>query len=390
MIPMSVTVYSKKGCEYCDKAYDLARSYDLSCEKIEKSKEELETICGQKVTTYPQVFVNGKHVGGFFEFEEYVETIEPILLENTNRFTIFPIRYQNLWKLYKKAQMSNWTAEEIDFSKDMADWETMSSNEQHFIKHILAFFAASDGIVFENISVNFAKEVQIPEARSFYAYQEHNEMVHGETYSLLIDKYVNDPVEKDHLFRAIETVPCVRAKAEWAMKWFDGSVPFCQRLVAFACVEGIFFSGSFCAIFWLKKRALMPGLSFSNELISRDEGLHQEFAVELYHMLRNKPSEITVRQIVTEAVAIEKSFITEALPCKLIGMDADKMSRYIEFVADRLMKQFKCSPVWNSQNPFDFMENIALEGKTNFFEKRVGDYAKMDDTVENIDFSEEF
>ena len=387
---MSVIVYSKKGCEYCDKAVTLAQEFDLSVEQTEKSKEELELICGKKVATYPQVFVNDKHIGDYFEFEEYITTMEPLLMESPNRFTIFPIRYHNLWKLYKKAQMSNWTAEEIDFSKDMGDWENLSDNEKHFIKHILAFFASSDGIVFENISVNFAKEVQAPEARSFYAYQEHNEMVHGETYSLLIDKYVDDPREKDRLFRAIETVPCVRTKADWAMKWFDLSRNFSSRLVAFACVEGIFFSGSFCAIFWLKKRGLMPGLCFSNELISRDEGLHQEFAVELYHTLRNKPSELTVRLILTEAVDIEKKFIIDALPCKLIGMDADKMGQYIEFVADRLMKQFGFEPIWKTQNPFDFMENIALDGKTNFFEKRVGDYSKMDDNVENIDFADEF
>ena len=292
--------------------------------------------------------------------------------------------------MYKKAQMSNWTAEEIDFSKDLDDWNTMSDNERRFIKYILAFFAASDGIVFENLNVNFANEVQLPEARSFYAYQQHNEMVHGETYSLLIDKYVKDPVEKDMLFRAIETIECVKSKAEWAMKWFDSSQPFANRIVAFACVEGIFFSGSFCAIFWLKKRGLMPGLSFSNELISRDEGLHQDFAVELFGMLNNKASERTVVGIVREAVEIEKQFILDALPCKLIGMSSDNMSTYIEYVSDRLLKQLGFSPVWNSTNPFDFMENIALDGKTNFFEKRVGDYGKFDDNCDNVTFDEDF
>jgi ribonucleoside-diphosphate reductase subunit M2 len=273
--------------------------------------------------------------------------------------------------------MSNWTAEEIDLSKDMDDWKSLTDNERNFITHILAFFASSDGIVFENVDVNFSREVQISEARSFYAYQAHNEMVHGETYSLLIDKYISDPIEKDKVFRAIDTIPCVGKKAQWALKWFDAELPFRDRLIAFACVEGIFFSGSFCAIFWLKKRGLMPGLSFSNELISRDEAMHQEFAVELFGMLNKKSTVETVHSIIREAVDIEKEFIIDALPCKLIGMDSEKMSEYIEYVADRLLKQLGYPIIWNSKNPFDFMENISLDGKTNFFEKRVGEYAKF-------------
>jgi ribonucleoside-diphosphate reductase subunit M2 len=286
--------------------------------------------------------------------------------------------------------MSNWTAEEVDFAKDMEDWKGLSSGEQKFIKYVLAFFAGSDGIVFENINNNFADEVQYPEARSFYAYQCHNEMVHGETYSKLIDKYITDPEEKRELFEAIQTIPCIGDKAKWAMKWFDKERPFAERLFAFACVEGIFFSGSFCAIFWLKKRGLLPGLCFSNELISRDEGLHQEFAVELYKMLKVKPTPETLQSIVEEAVAIEKGFICDALPCALIGMNAEKMSQYIEYVSDRLLKSVGVPPVWGSGNPFDFMENISLVGKTNFFEKRVGDYAKMDDQASNIGFDEDF
>jgi ribonucleoside-diphosphate reductase subunit M2 len=285
--------------------------------------------------------------------------------------------------------MSNWTAEEIDFSSDMDDWAKMSDDERHFIKHILAFFASSDGIVYENISVNFANEVQIPEARSFYAYQEHNEMVHGETYSLLIDKYITDADEKDKLFRAIETIPCIEQKANWALKWFDTDRHFRERLIAFACVEGIFFSGSFCAIFWLKKRGLMPALSFSNELISRDEGLHLEFAVALYKTLETPCKESIVHEIVKEAVAIETNFITEALPCKLIGMDSEKMIQYIQYVADRTLLQLGFSIIWKSENPFDFMENISLDGKTNFFEKRVGDYSKFSG-ADNITFDDEF
>ena len=286
--------------------------------------------------------------------------------------------------------MSNWTAEEIDFSRDMEDWKGLSENEQRFVKYVLAFFAGSDGIVFENINNNFADEVRSSEAKSFYAYQCHNEMVHSETYSKLIDKYIQDGKEKMHLFNAVNTIPCIEKKANWALKWFDKGRPFAERLFAFACVEGIFFSGSFCAIYWLKKRGLMPGLTFSNELISRDEGLHQEFAVELFKMLRHKPSGHVLQAIVREAVAIEKEFIIDALPCSLIGMNAHKMSEYIEYVSDRLLKQIGQQPIFNSKNPFDFMELISLEGKTNFFEKRVGDYGKMDITEDTINFDEEF
>jgi len=320
---------------------------------------------------------------------------DPILTPSTSRFTTFPIRYPDLWALYKKAIGSFWTVEEIDLASDLKDWERLNSNEQHFIKHVLAFFAASDGIVMENIDLNFSKDVQIPEARSFYAYQGFNESIHSETYSLMIDKLVKDPSEKASLFRAIETVPSVKRKAEWALKWLgEGSMgtlpPFAQRLVAFACVEGIFFSGSFCAIFWLKKRGLMPGLSFSNELISRDEGLHQEFAVTLYRNLKTKLNEETIRRIVAEALDIEKEFITEALPCRLIGMDSDSMIEYIKFVADRLLTQLGCQPLYGQSNPFDWMENISLEGKTNFFEKRVGDYSKFMPSEEAIGFDEDF
>lgn len=301
---------------------------------------------------------------------------DPILTPDLARYTSFPVRYPDLWSLYKKAVGSFWTVEEIDLGADLRDWDSLKQPEQHFIKMVLAFFAASDGIVFENLELNFTKEVQIPEARSFYAYQGFNESIHGETYSLMIDKLVRDPIEKASLFRAIETVPAVKQKAEWAMKWMKPGTPFAQRLVAFSCVEGIFFSGSFCAIFWLKKRGLMPGLSFSNELISRDEGLHQEFAVTLFGHLKDKPTGDVTLEIVKSAVKIEKEFITEALPCRLIGMDADQMKQYIEFVADRLLMQLGIAAYWKSTNPFDFMETISLEGKTNFFEKRVGEYSK--------------
>jgi ribonucleotide reductase beta subunit family protein with ferritin-like domain len=316
---------------------------------------------------------------------------DPILAPSTSRFTTFPIRYPDLWELYKKAIGSFWTVEEIDLAGDLKDWDRLTSDEQHFIKMVLAFFAASDGIVFENLDLNFVQDVQIPEARSFYAYQGFNESIHGETYSLMIDKLVRDPEEKAQLFRAIETVPAVKEKAEWAIRWMSPDSPFVQRLIAFACVEGIFFSGSFCAIFWLKKRGLMPGLSFSNELISRDEGLHQEFAVTLYHNLKTKLDPKIIFDIVHEAVDIERKFITEALPCKLIGMDSSQMTKYIMFVADRLLAQLGVAPMFGLANPFDWMENISLEGKTNFFEKRVGDYSKHLVTEgDAIRFDEEF
>ena len=304
-------------------------------------------------------------------------SLDPILTPSTSRFTTFPIRYPQLWELYKKAVGSFWTTEEIDLAGDLKDWVRLTADEQHFIKMVLAFFAASDGIVMENIDLNFAKDVQVSEARSFYAYQSFNESIHSETYSLMIDKLVVDPVEKQALFEAIDTVPCVRDKASWAQTWIGSDAPFAQRLIAFACVEGIFFSGSFCAIFWLKKRGLMPGLSFSNELISRDEGLHQEFAVTLYKHLREKCPSKDIHKIVQTACEVESHFITEALPCKLIGMDADQMTQYIQYVADRLMLQLGEQPIYGAQNPFDWMETISLEGKTNFFEKRVGDYSKM-------------
>ena len=302
---------------------------------------------------------------------------EKILQENKDRFVLFPIKYHDIWEMYKKAESSFWTAEEIDLLQDLQDWNNkLNKDEKHFIKHVLAFFAASDGIVNENLAVNFLNEVQFPEARCFYGFQVMIENIHSETYSLLIDTYIKDPEEKDKLFHAIDTIPCVGKKAEWALRWIkNGS--FVERLIAFAAVEGIFFSGSFCSIFWLKKRGLMPGLSFSNELISRDEGLHCDFACLLYtRYIENKLPEETVKQIITDAVSIEKEFVVDAIPVKLIGMNADLMCQYIEFVADRLLAALGCSKVYNATNPFDFMEMISLQGKTNFFEKRVSEYKK--------------
>tara|TARA_B100001248_G_scaffold262484_1_gene258743 strand:- start:3892 stop:4869 length:978 start_codon:yes stop_codon:yes gene_type:complete len=301
---------------------------------------------------------------------------EMLLKDNPNRFVLFPIKHDEIWEMYKKAEASFWTAEEIDLSADLMDWQKLNDNERHFIKHVLAFFAASDGIVNENLAQQFINEVQVPEARCFYGFQIAIENIHAETYSLLIDTYIKDNQEKDRLFNAIDTVPAVKKKADWALRWINNSDSFAERLIAFAAVEGIFFSGSFCSIFWLKKRGLMPGLTFSNELISRDEGLHCDFACLLYSMLENKLSAQTVREIITDAVKIEKEFITDALPVSLIGMNADMMSSYIEFVADRLLVALGQEKIYNTANPFDWMELISLQGKTNFFEKRVAEYQK--------------
>lgn len=309
--------------------------------------------------------------------ETAVITDEPILMPNKDRFVLFPIQHDDIWQFYKKSEASFWTAEEIDLEQDLVDWtDKLNEDERYFIKHVLAFFAASDGIVNENLAINFLQEVQYTEAKFFYGFQIAIENIHSETYSLLIDTYIKDNKEKDYLFNAIETFPPVKTKADWALKWIDeGS--FAERLVAFAAVEGIFFSGSFCALFWLKKRGLMPGLTFSNELISRDEGLHADFACLLYNdHLKHQLSKEKVAKIIIDAVEIEKEFITESLPVKLIGMNSDLMSQYIEFVADRLLMELGNEKVYNATNPFDFMELISLQGKTNFFEKRVAEYQK--------------
>ena len=312
---------------------------------------------------------------------------EPLLEENPNRYVMFPIKDHDIWQLYKKMFDCMWRAEEIDLSKDMVHWEMLTDNERHFIKMILAFFAASDGIVVENLGMRFLSEVQLPEARTAYGFQLMMENVHSETYSLLIDTYIKDKVEKSQLFEALNNYPCIKKKGDWAIKWInDKRSSFAARLVAFACVEGIFFSGAFCSIYWLKKRGLMPGLTFSNELISRDEGMHTDMAVMLFHKLNKKLNKQKIKEIVKEAVTIEKEFICDALPCKLIGMNSKLMSQYIEFVADRLLLQLGCTKEYKSENPFDFMEMISLEGKTNFFEKRVSDYSLSSDTKDDSVF----
>ncbi len=302
---------------------------------------------------------------------------EPLLEENPNRFVLFPIEQDDIWSFYKKSEASFWTAEEIDLHQDVSDWENrLNNDEKHFIKHVLAFFAASDGIVNENLAENMVNEVQYTEAKFFYGFQIMMENIHSETYSLLIDTYIKDAKDKDYLLNAIENLPCVKKKADWALKWIDDA-SFAERLIAFAAVEGIFFSGSFCSIFWLKKRGLMPGLSFSNELISRDEGMHCDFACLLYNNhIQNKLSKDVIQTIICDAVEIEKEFVSDAIPVRLIGMNADMMCQYIEFVADRLLVSLGNSKFYNSENPFPWMEFISLQGKTNFFEKRVGDYQK--------------
>lgn len=301
---------------------------------------------------------------------------EPLLRENPNRFVMFPIHYNDIWTMYKKQEASFWTAEELDLAQDLRDWEKLTSNEKHFIKRVLAFFAGSDGIVLENLATRFFNEVQIPEARAFYGFQIAMENIHSETYSMLIDTYISDTLEKQELFNAIINFPSIKRKADWAIKWIHSDATFSQRLVAYAAIEGIFFSGSFCAIFWMKKRSLLPGLTFSNELISRDEGLHTDFACLLYSHIVNKLTQEQIHAIISEAIEIEKEFITEALPCELIGMNSRLMSQYLEFVADRLLVTLGVDKLYRVTNPFEWMEMISMQGKTNFFERRVSEYQK--------------
>jgi ribonucleoside-diphosphate reductase beta chain len=327
------------------------------------------------------------------EISKTLDSNEPILKENKSRFVLFPIQYHNIYELYKKAESTFWTANEIDLSKDSAQWDSLNENEKYFIKNIIGFFAGSDGIIMENLAVRFLNEIQIPEARAFYSYQIFNESIHSETYSLLIDTYIKDKEEKLKIFNSIENIPCVAKKAAWAYKWIENKeVNFATRLLSFAIVEGVFFSGSFCAIYWIKKRGLMPGLTFSNELISRDEGLHCEFACLLYSMIKNRVPVQIVNKIFEEAVAIEKEFITDSIPCAMIGMNAAMMQQYIEFVADRLLLQLGYDKIWKTENPFEFMELISLRPKSNFFEVRVGEYKKstISEESNNFEISNDF
>ncbi|KAF1741487.1 hypothetical protein MXB_30 [Myxobolus squamalis] len=340
----------------------------------------LKSCSREKIDIFSQDFSNEKKKRKLdidsveFRFDPL---LEPMMQENPDRFVVFPIVHHDIWEFYKKAVASFWTVEEVDLSKDLEYWAKLKPGEIHFVSTILAFFAASDGIVIENIAECFCREVQWTEVRCFYGFQIAVENIHSEMYSLLIDTYIKDPEERQHLFHAIETMPCITKKAKWALDWIDAErAPFNIRVVAFAAVEGIFFSGSFAAIFWLKKRGLMPGLAYSNELISRDEGLHTDFACLIFQKLETKPAEALVHKIIEDAVEIEKEFLTDALPVNLIGMNAIEMCKYIEFVADRLLVALGFNKVYNTENPFDFMDLISMEGKTNFFEKRVGEYQK--------------
>lgn len=317
-----------------------------------------------------------------------LNTYEPLLEKNNKRFVLFPIVHHDIYELYKKAESSFWTANEIDLSKDINDWDKLSYDEQNFIKNIIGFFAGSDGIIMENLAARFMNEVQIPEARAFYSYQIFNESIHSETYSLLIDTYIKDNEEKIKIFRSIENIPSVAKKALWAYKWIENKeVNFATRLIAFAIVEGVFFSGSFCAIYWIKKRGLMPGLTFSNELISKDEGMHCEHAILLYSKIMNRIDKIAINQIFMEAVEIEKEFITESIPCAMIGMNAELMKQYIEFVSDRLLVQLGYEKIWNTENPFSWMELISLRPKSNFFELKVGEYQKANIPLDSSNFN---
>jgi len=374
------TIYTKPECSYCKKAKALLTKHDIPFREVVLSdvavlKEQLG-IVKKSPLTFPQIYINKTYVGGYQDLRDRLE--EPLLIENPLRFTPFPIQHADMYDMYKRAVASFWTAEEIDFSKDRDDWDyKLKPDEKHFIKHVLAFFASSDGIVQENLAQNFLNEIQIPEARLFYSYQIFNESIHNQTYGLLIDTYIDDDAEKKHLFEAVRTIPCVEKKAQWALKWMDKSRSFAERLVAFVCVEGLLFSGSFCSIFWLKKRGLMPSLAFSNELISRDEGLHQNFGTLLYtKYLRHKLSANRVAAIVREAVEHEEEFTTVAVPCALIGMNADLLKQYIRFVADTIVVSLGYEPLYGATNPFDFMINISLQGKTNFFERRVSEYQR--------------
>lgn len=376
-------MFCKQGCVYCDRATELLNEKGIWCYKREvKDVEELRSLLiSERVTTipeplsFPQVFVGGKYIGGYEKLRDHLD--EPLLQPNPMRFTPFPVQHHDIWEVYTTSLESFWLPTEIDLSKDRACWETLTDDERFFISRILAFFASADGIVMENLDVNFAAEVQVPEARQVYAIQQAIEAVHSHTYGLLLNTYIQDQDTKQELFKAIQTIKSVRDKAEWAMRYMDRSKSFAVRLLAFACVEGLLFSGSFCAIYYLKKRGLMDGLCSSNEYIARDEAMHTRFAVMLFNKLKHRPSQQLVHELVADAVRHEQSFITESLPCDLIGMNSRLMSRYIEYVADRLLKQLEYETLFNVENPFDWMEAISLDGKSNFFERRNTAYGRV-------------
>lgn len=357
-------------------------------EECKENKVTMKSVLGENKSNMMNVNTDKLKEITISNDQKFDPQLEPLLRDNPRRFVIFPIQYQDIWAKYKEAEASFWTTEEVDLSKDMTHWVQLTDNERHFISHVLAFFAASDGIVNENLVERFSQEVQVTEARCFYGFQIAMENIHSEMYSMLIETYISDPKEKEYLFNAIETMPCVARKAQWALNWIGSKeASFGERVVAFAAVEGIFFSGSFASIFWLKKRGLMPGLTFSNELISRDEGLHCDFACLMFSYLVQKPSKKRVTEIIEDAVKIEQEFLTDALPVSLIGMNCRLMCQYIEFVADRLLTELGCEKKYHVKNPFDFMTIISTEGKTNFFEKKVGEYQKvgvMSDAQEHV------
>lgn len=371
-----LVVYSKDGCSYCTRALAFFDKLRIPYEVRRVDASELRRVCGvaEGPLTYPQIFRGSERLGGYDDVYEIYH--EPLLEENTERFTLFPIKYPEIFELYQNAVASFWTVSEIDLTHDHADWNRLEEQERRFIKHILAFFASSDSIVADNLVANFCNEIQIAESRAFLAYQAYSETVHGHTYSLLLDTYVTEDEERDRLFRAITTIEPIKKKAAWAFRFMNAQQPFSVRLIAFAIVEGVFFSGSFCSIFWLKKRGLMPGLSFSNVLIARDEGMHVDHAVALFRRLRYRPDQSLVHDLVGEAVDHEIEFITEALSCDLIGMNRSLMGEYIKYVADHMLAELGYAKIYHASNPFPFMESISLEGKTNFFEKRVGEYQK--------------
>lgn len=386
----SAIVYSKKGCWGCNEAKRILAEHGVPFREVDlPDVHALKMATRSDAASFPRIALPDHRVLTLEQLKEHLE--EPLLVPNPERFCVYPIKYPDMWSMYKKAVASFWTLDEIDMSKDKKDWEGLEPDEQHFLKHVLAFFACADGIINENLARNFMHEVQVPEARQFYSFQAFDEAIHGETYAMLIDSYVSDPEEKKSLFAAIHALPCVRKKSNWAQRWMSPQeASFAHRLLAFICVEGIMFSGSFCAIFWMKKRGLLPGLCFSNELISRDEGLHMSFGILLYGHVKNKLSPGEAYKIVREAVDAEREFITQAIPCRLVGMNAELMSRYIEFVADRILKELGYDPMYLASNPFDFMENLSLEGKTNFFEKRVGEYARQVDTAFTFEVDDDF
>jgi ribonucleotide reductase beta subunit family protein with ferritin-like domain len=391
-----ITIHSKDGCKNCELIKIMFTKYEIkftyivhkSFQNLAKylEKTDFEDLIFE-YNSFPIVTNDAKQwIGGYKEILEEYE--EPLLRCNPTVYSFYPIMYPDIYELYKKSRASYWQPEEISLVKDLKDWETLNENEKYFIEHVLAFFSASDGIVNENIDTNFSKDIQIQEARACYAFQQAIEAVHSETYSILLDKYVTDLKKKQKLQNAIYTIHSIKNKANWCLKYMNKELSFHRRLLAFCFVEGVYFSGSFCAIFWLKKRGLMPGLSFSNELISRDEGLHTEFSIMLYNKLKHRINQHDVHELVDEAVNNEKEFINNAIPCNLIGMNANLMSNYIEFVADKLLNKLGYDKLYFKENPFDFMENISLEGKTNFFERKVGEYAKAN--VMNNDGNDSF